>query len=206
VKSPWWRDASTSYYSADPNQRYYFLAAFARTKAEKVACGIATDSSGAANKFLYQPVKSPSAAYAVLGKLSAGLTDEQLVQLAERLCDDDVLEQLYPEFLKNDGTVDKLSSALLEPPHLLLEKVVGLDWVGDELGFPYCIFSHHKVVDLVRNGRTKNPAFGLRLHAGEGVMRPSSGEMESGVFHNAFKLHVRVDGERAPLCCKPGTH
>jgi hypothetical protein len=79
----------------------------------------------------------------------------------------------------------------------LLDYIVGVDWVGDELGFPACIFAHSRVARLVAEVQASVPSpphrrFGMRIHAGEGVMRPSSSEKTLSAFHGAFKLHMYI--------------
>jgi adenosine deaminase len=63
-----------------------------------------------------------------------------------------------------------------EKAKLLQRYVVGLDWVGDEHGYPYCVLAHSAAKNLVTKFReaTSNPRFGIRIHAGEGVPRQSS--------------------------------
>ena len=75
----------------------------------------------------------------------------------------------------------------------MYEHVVGLDWVGDELGFPYCALAHGsaaKLAQAMRRGGSEK--FGIRVHAGEGVIRPSSGQRPRSRLHGAFKLHVYI--------------
>ncbi|CAF5029648.1 unnamed protein product, partial [Rotaria sp. Silwood1] len=47
--------------------------------------------------------------------------------------------------------------------------VVGLDLLGDELGYPYCPFVAYEFLRFVRDARQANSAFGTRIHSGENV-------------------------------------
>eukprot|EP00835_Amoeboradix_gromovi_P000224 NODE_8_length_47770_cov_0.334354.p2 type:complete len:1249 gc:universal NODE_8_length_47770_cov_0.334354:13005-16751(+) len=47
--------------------------------------------------------------------------------------------------------------------------VVGLDWYGDEKGYPYCAFVTRPFIDFVKSSRRVNPRFGVRVHCGENV-------------------------------------
>ena len=71
-----------------------------------------------------------------------------------------MLEKIYPGYLNSANVpmcmIDKLSAAFTgsrPAQRMLLERVVGLDWVGDELGVPYCAFAHYKVTNFVRTVR-----------------------------------------------------
>ena len=74
--------------------------------------------------------------------------------------------------------------------------VVGLDLMGDELGLPYCPFTHAKMRALCTLMRAGNPNFGVRVHAGENLPRPSSvpfgTEDGSEALGAAFELHTRL--------------
>lgn len=80
--------------------------------------------------------------------------------------------------------------------HLL----VGLDVVGDEMGYPYIPLTHPTFLSIVRyfrdNGRR---TFGMRIHAGESVPRPPSSAFPAPspnpgqrTLQRAFELHMRV--------------
>jgi hypothetical protein len=73
-----------------------------------------------------------------------------------------------------------------------VRSTVGLDWVGDELGHPFCIFSHDKFVTLVAEWMTVNDHFGVRIHAGEGPIRPSTREALDSELRLAFYLHMYI--------------
>jgi len=124
---------------------------------------------------------------------------QMLHRIAKYYCTtDSALEALYPTFLTGDGNeCDKLRNALLDPnpEHLLLNtNVVGLDWVGDELGHPFCALTHSKFIKLILDCQKSNPRFGVRIHAGEGIIRPATFDenMLTSKVYQAFCFHVFV--------------
>lgn len=78
--------------------------------------------------------------------------------------------------------------------------LVGLDWVGDEMGHPFCVFSHDAFISLVVKWKKLNPKFGLRFHAGEGPIRPSSRDPPDSTVRLAFYLHMYILVESIRLC------
>ena len=48
--------------------------------------------------------------------------------------------------------------------------VVGIDLFGDELGYPYCPFVAHPFIEYIKERRTRNNHFGVRIHCGENVL------------------------------------
>jgi adenosine deaminase len=73
----------------------------------------------------------------------------------------------------------------------LVECVAGIDWVGDEFGFPFCAFTHVGVLEKIVLCRKINPNFGIRIHAGEGLIRFSSAEGdEQSRVGRLFKFHL----------------
>lgn len=124
--------------------------------------------------------------------------------LAQVLCQDEFVAKMYPAQLPSSAPVSTglKVHALQESEHIrrLHPLVVGLDWVGDELGHPFCIFSHDSFIDLVEKWKAHNPKFGLRFHAGEGPIRPSSRDSMCSKVRLAFYLHMYILVEGIRLC------
>ncbi|KAI9015033.1 hypothetical protein BC832DRAFT_185908 [Gaertneriomyces semiglobifer] len=73
-----------------------------------------------------------------------------------------------------------------------IEFVVGLDWVGDEAGFPYCAFVHPDFLDIFRRMRElTGRTFGARIHGGESVPRPAS-ICPDARMAAAYKAHMHI--------------
>lgn len=128
----------------------------------------------------------------------------RLKALAQVLCRDENVARVYPYLVEPtldkkgelcppaiDRLREKLSDATAAP--LYVAAVVGLDWVGDELGHPFCVFSHDKFVSLVADWMEHhNPRFGVRFHAGEGPIRPSTRNPLNSKLRLAFYLHMYI--------------
>jgi adenosine deaminase len=113
--------------------------------------------------------------------------------MANYLCDDKQLEKIFDGYFVEKNFKEKFEVLLKD------EDVVGFDLVGDETGFPYSPFSHDKFIDLIEKFQTtddgkrkKNKKFGVRLHAGEGPIRPAKGSLLSSPLRIAFMLHMYV--------------
>lgn len=131
----------------------------------------------------------------------SNILTEKLHVIAKWFCSDDAVSLLYPGHIEK---CRKLRAKLLENDGQLLHYVVGLDWVGDELGHPFCAFNHTSFIDLVKTCRGEegeeraaiiyNPKFGVRIHAGEGIIRPASfeGNLDSSECYQAFCLHLFI--------------
>lgn len=74
----------------------------------------------------------------------------------------------------------------------MAKAVVGLDWVGDELGHPFCPFSHAEFVKVVLQYMKHNSKFGVRFHAGEGPICPSTFDGPTSKVRLAFYLHMYI--------------
>lgn len=120
---------------------------------------------------------------------------------AKIVCDgDEWIQKIYPDFFTNNSAFAKLRNRIIpkkgqslkEDDEKLMVAVVGLDWVGDELGHPFCAFQHSSVVDLVAEWMKYNPNFGVRIHAGEGPVRPSTMEPCDSPLRLAFYLHMYI--------------
>jgi hypothetical protein len=97
--------------------------------------------------------------------------------------------------------------------------VVGFDWVGDEMGYPFCALAHSKFREIARSWtKSTNKSFGIRYHAGENVARAPSAEVK-GMFdtdtvsahkrniafqllNKAFRLHVAISKEVIKVICE----
>eukprot|EP01033_Poteriospumella_lacustris_P017303 gene17303-12369_t len=95
--------------------------------------------------------------------------------------------------------MEKFTNAYILKDSKLGQCVAGIDWVGDEFGHPYCIFAHPQFIKMINDCRKVNPRFGVRIHAGEGLMRHSTvDEMNytaGGPLtapHATFMLHVFI--------------
>jgi hypothetical protein len=128
----------------------------------------------------------------------------RLKALAKILCTDNYVARVYPDYVGGIvNTVNRLGCAMRTDPKLA-KAVVGLDWLGDELGHPFCPFSHDLFINLVATrmcGRdvTTNPRFGVRIHAGEGPIRPSMRERQDSKLRLAFYLHMYIVTEGIKL-------
>ena len=74
------------------------------------------------------------------------------------------------------------------------DRVVGLDLVGEEDGFPFSPFLHSAFQSLILLCKKRNPWFGVRLHGGEGVKRGSScfKYEQSTVTRRNFGSHMSI--------------
>lgn len=74
---------------------------------------------------------------------------------------------------------------------------VGLDFNGEEDGNPFSIFAHSKVLEVIKLFREKNGKFGVRLHAGEAVVRGSSVDVDLSREETltSFYTHLQVIAE-----------
>jgi adenosine deaminase len=121
-----------------------------------------------------------------------------LQNLAAKLTEDHFLAQIYPGFFGKDSKCRQLRAMLESAARgdelscRQRQAIVGLDWVGDELGHPFCAFSHKEVIDLVAEWKRHNPRFGLRIHAGEGPLRPSTIDPADSPIRLSFYLHMYI--------------
>jgi len=161
---------------------------------------IASDTTEA-----YERLKRVAKALAVHAKSSGRSVDDIAASYAGWLCKDEALNRIFPTLFGSGGLVEKVEQVLKSGSHTRLRKiwtslVVGLDLFGDEVGFPYCPFTHSRFRAIVSFFRHTNPRFGIRVHAGENVPRPTSAvagfsEQEgtaAKVIGQAYELHVRI--------------
>lgn len=195
------------YYGKSNCQSYVFLAAFNRTSSvclPKRKPGVIDFTFG--NKF--DLLSNPRGAYKALSELVTAQDNfATMLELAEKLVSDDSIESIYPQHflekgkLNPNGNMAKLFSVFDDPSksynQKLMEAVSGLDWVGDELGFPYLLYAHSAIVkkivsvQLCFNG-SRNKNFGVRIHAGEGVLRKSTIFSEESPVIKAFAMHMLI--------------
>lgn len=100
------------------------------------------------------------------------------------MIEDDVLSKMYKSEMANidkflteysDASQSAQTSGVSRTsPVSLRECVAGVDWVADEFGFPFCAFAHSNVLKQIQECRKVNPNFGVRIHAGEGLIRFST--------------------------------
>jgi adenosine deaminase len=117
--------------------------------------------------------------------------------LAQILCHDDCIGVMYPKLVAADARVEQLRKKMESAAsrRKYVQMVAGLDWVGDELGHPFCIFSHDNYVSLVADWMQHNAYFGVRFHAGEGPIRPSTRHGATSDLRLAFYLHMYILSE-----------
>jgi adenosine deaminase len=117
-----------------------------------------------------------------------------LRSLAKVLCQDSYVAGIYPSLIAEKAKVNQLLTKLRDKNFQLtyIQAVAGLDWVGDELGHPFCIFSHDSYVSLVAEWMGHEPNFGVRIHAGEGPIRPSTTHGSESKLRLAFYLHMYI--------------
>lgn len=117
---------------------------------------------------------------------------QKLQELAKTLCDDVNVGAMFG-LSKSNALFNRIKEARRMANNEYFNKmVVGFDWFGDEFGNPFCAFSHTTFVDLVILCSEKNEKFGVRLHAGEGLIRPSSLDAFDSPAAIAFTLHLYV--------------
>jgi adenosine deaminase len=119
--------------------------------------------------------------------------------LAKVLCRDEFIAAVYPKLLGENAKVNALRAKITgaDPKDAgirltYVQAVAGLDWVGDELGHPFCIFSHDAYVSLVAEWMGQDPTFGVRIHAAEGPIRPSTVEGHASKLRLTFYLHMYI--------------
>jgi adenosine deaminase len=117
--------------------------------------------------------------------------------LAQILCRDDSIGVMYPNLITANSRVEQLRKKMESAAsrRKYVQMVAGLDWVGDELGHPFCIFSHDNYVSLVADWMQHNAYFGVRFHAGEGPIRPSTRHGATSDLRLAFYLHMYILSE-----------
>lgn len=121
-----------------------------------------------------------------------------LENLAKELCSSEHIEKMFSldaaSKSKNSRNFKKLVNDLGQKTQFnrLKTCMVGFDWVGDELGHPFCLFLWDTFIEIVKKYQEYNPKFGLRIHAGEGVLRPPTTDRPSSPVSVAFTLHLYV--------------
>lgn len=212
---PHWRQHCREYYNKNRRQRWKFLAAFNRTKTSAMCyphfcTGGSSNENGTPTVALeYVPLKSVSMGIYYLIDLVSDTTriatllgiqqpvnslgeEELLHAFAQRLCCDDIIEQIYPGHIPSASTSASLTSiqqlangfesyqqtvesnSTNEQMPSLAGCVVGIDLVGDEFGFPFSPFTHKRFIAQIQRCRAVSRDFGVRVHAGEGLIRHST--------------------------------
>lgn len=124
---------------------------------------------------------------------------ECLQELAEILCEDESVafmfgfkEKKKDKVPKNIQMVRDFKNKEMQGTDYMEKMLVGFDWVGDEFGHPFCLFSHPDFIEMMEEYVARNEHFGVRVHAGEGLVRPSAGEPFNTPAAVAFSLHMYV--------------
>lgn len=143
-----------------------------------------------------------AAAEAHLEGYAADQMHEWLSDLAETLCEDKSVEDMFGFVSQNPSKNVAMIRKFKEQKDTkyMRKMLVGFDWVGDEFGHPYCLFSHPEFVRMVGSytedntacNKKGNPKFGVRIHAGEGLLRRSACEKFNSPTAIAFTLHMYV--------------
>ena len=102
------------------------------------------------------------------------------------------IEKLYKRHLDK---AKEILGTLYENSDLKLtqywgKNVVGLDWIGDEFAYPYCVFTHPLFIGeggLVQEMMKVNKKFGIRVHCGESVPAGVAGERHMKYYNLHFK-------------------
>ncbi|KAI9095801.1 hypothetical protein DFS34DRAFT_651043 [Phlyctochytrium arcticum] len=113
---------------------------------------------------------------------------------------DQKIERIFPQLFLHDGPFTKLNNLMLTANdenkslrHFWRHYVVGLDWVGDEYGHPFCALKHSIATSTVmmmrKRGRSR---FGIRLHAGESVPHRGSGILNHEFMDDMFMIHMEI--------------
>ena len=107
---------------------------------------------------------------------------------------EEILSQLFADTINRlQLFTDKFTAAADPEAAFYKDYVVGFDCMSEEDGFPFCPFAHSKAIVCLQNACLNRPAFGLRLHAGEGVKRGSSATTyESGHYRANLGAHMSI--------------
>jgi len=112
---------------------------------------------------------------------------------------DKILDKMYGNIFGNGNQLENLETALKNPKSSIYrhwkDYVVGLDWVGDEMGSPFCALSHNRFIGtdgIVKKMRNHQPRFGIRVHCGESLpMIPLKGTEGKNALE-LFNKHITI--------------
>lgn len=121
--------------------------------------------------------------------------EEIIAQFAEGRIPVDDLYSEYDEVVQKIEKMVKISGSDKESKDLNAywkgsRGVVGLDWVGDEFGLPFCMFKANKFVGvngIVAQMQLHNPRFGIRIHCGESAPVDKFGKRHMKILHEELK-------------------
>ena len=127
---------------------------------------------------------------------------DYLKLLAKELVNDEYLEKLYPNLLA-ESFLSELEKTIGSFESGRSGNIVGLDWIDNELGNPFCIFSHLKFINFIRLCKATNPDFGLHLSIGVNLIRSVTMDTtEYSKTQLAFYLHLLIVMEGIKLTHK----
>jgi len=196
--APTWR-THMNYYQKSTHQVYYFLGALNRNGAAQLPMDVKDTvvtyaalthehcTTAAYQRLHHLGVNS------LLSDISSSTREgicARFAGIAERLCDDDVIEHIFLSGTNN--SYRRKLQCMEEQISTLVAIMVGLDWVGNELGYPYCIYAHDQCINVIKQYQLMNSRFGVRIHAGEGLLRPATSDDYRSPVSIAFTLHMYI--------------
>ncbi|KAG5460186.1 MAG: hypothetical protein BJ554DRAFT_7798, partial [Olpidium bornovanus] len=136
-----------------------------------------------------------------------GFLNEEQGRRARELCSrastpsesDRKVERAFPAIFDKGALLERIRTEVLDEGGSLhpiwKDYVVGLDWVGDEFGFPYCAFVHSGFIGpggVVWSMRRFQKRFGIRVHCGESLPLPPSVPNPASCAQIAFETHLSI--------------
>jgi hypothetical protein len=124
--------------------------------------------------------------------------DRELFKRAQFLCSEESIRRIFNDNMEHRGIVKTLIERAKKYTvdnvvySGLANAIVGIDWVGDELGFPFCSFLYPDFEQLVKAYQDRNVKFGIRLHYGEGLVRGNTTDTYNSQLYSCFKLHLFI--------------
>jgi adenosine deaminase len=203
---PDWRNYLNDYHDKAKNQKWNFLAAFNRTTVNTYSPLHLIPKSSTSSKSVKEDDKIDFAVDRLLEHIADIHSDEELYERAELLIEKPSISQMYlkvinkikhflDEYLNSsEKTSLNKTTGRMKSVVGLADCVAGIDWVGDEFGFPFCAFTDNDILAKIAECRnTLNPNFGIRIHAGEGLIRFSSvAHDKNSAVGKLFRFHLFV--------------
>lgn len=195
---PAWRKYLNDYYEKN-GQIWNFLGAFNRTEPNysaiisdyNIESGIENNNAGGLLKLL----------------TNCNTAEESIYDLAKHIINNKVSVMYEESIIKIEGFLDEYIEEVKgkleeikdgekgnqKDQCILADCVAGIDWVGDEFGFPFCAFTEESILKRIQKCREINPNFGIRIHAGEGLIRYSSiAQDKDTAVGKLFRFHLFV--------------
>jgi hypothetical protein len=117
----------------------------------------------------------------------------ELRELSEEICGNDtLLYKIFESPSKQIKTFEKLGKLTEKKIKEMSSLVVGFDLVGDEFGYPFSPFSHPEFIEVIHKFVDLNERFGVRFHAGEGLIRPPLDCPHNSPVLVSFILHQYI--------------